>query len=84
MGWASMKSLSGPAHGLEPTAQQLRPLDPAQMAFRSERDWSIADFLSMAESAGDLVEFSNRGREQIQFVLWATTLKDQIAVQSVT
>jgi hypothetical protein len=26
MGWASMKSLSGPAHGLEPTAQQLRPL----------------------------------------------------------
>jgi hypothetical protein len=28
MGWASMKSLSGPAHGLEPTAQQLRPLLP--------------------------------------------------------
>jgi hypothetical protein len=27
MGWASMKSLSGPAHGLEPTAQQLRPLE---------------------------------------------------------
>jgi hypothetical protein len=54
------------------------------MAFRSERDWSIADFLSMAESAGDLVEFSNRGREQIQFMLWTTTLKDQIAVQSVT
>jgi len=26
MGWASMKNLSGPAHGLEPTAQQLRPL----------------------------------------------------------
>jgi hypothetical protein len=26
MGWASRKSLSGPAHGLEPTAQQLRPL----------------------------------------------------------
>jgi hypothetical protein len=26
MGRASMKSLSGPAHGLEPTAQQLRPL----------------------------------------------------------
>jgi hypothetical protein len=29
MGWASMKSLSGPAHGLEPTAQQLRPLEQA-------------------------------------------------------
>jgi hypothetical protein len=27
MGWASVKSLSGPAHGLEPTAQQLRPLE---------------------------------------------------------
>jgi hypothetical protein len=26
MGWASMKSLSGPAYALEPTAQQLRPL----------------------------------------------------------
>ena len=26
MGWASMKSLPSPAHGLEPTAQQLRPL----------------------------------------------------------
>jgi hypothetical protein len=26
MDWASMKSLSGPALGLEPTAQQLRPL----------------------------------------------------------
>jgi hypothetical protein len=30
MGWASMKSLSGPAHGLEPTAQQLRPLQSPQ------------------------------------------------------
>jgi hypothetical protein len=33
MGWASMKSLSGPAHGLEPTAQQLRPL--LHTAFKS-------------------------------------------------
>jgi hypothetical protein len=43
------------------------------MAFRSERDWSIAGFLSMAESAalhwGFGRGFSNRGREQIQFML---------------
>jgi hypothetical protein len=26
VGWASMKSLSNPTHGLEPRAQQLRPL----------------------------------------------------------
>jgi hypothetical protein len=42
MGWASMKSLSGPAHGLEPTAQQLGPLARNFLINKQDRGTSVA------------------------------------------